>query len=122
MSHGRDEDVVDVIQKVAKFNGKTCTLTLEDLRAAGELTELKRSPDNLEANSSSGPNFLTVIRRQLSVFGGSHWKSLFETRKMTQSTILLTIIWGMTSFLGKNSGRNLHSMLKHSPASHYLCE
>ncbi|KDR66281.1 hypothetical protein GALMADRAFT_232637 [Galerina marginata CBS 339.88] len=78
MGKGRDEDAVEVIQRVAAHNGVTSTLSAEDLSRLGE-----------HIGSSS------VIQRKLSVFDANHVKPLFATRKLAYSTSLLIVLWAL---------------------------
>ena len=92
---GRDQEAVEVIHKIAKFNGKAdrCTITVEDLQKAA-VEESSTSPTQdmgTEANNSEMKR--TVLSRG-SHFSGSHIKALFATRKMAWSTTLLVVIWG----------------------------
>ncbi|KAF9023811.1 MFS general substrate transporter [Hymenopellis radicata] len=69
---GKDAEAVEIIHKIAAYNGKTSSLTLDDLRkAAGELNV------------------------KTSVYGLDHVKALFKTRKMAMSTSLLISLWGV---------------------------
>lgn len=86
MGRGRDAEAVEVVHEVAKRNGKTSYLTLDDLKVAdkGEEEEIDTSAKG-------------AVSRQLSKFSGNHVKSLFATRKLAYSTTLLIILW---AFIG----------------------
>ncbi|KAJ7662191.1 MFS general substrate transporter [Mycena polygramma] len=86
MGTGRDEEAVEVVHKVAAYNGKTSNLTLEDLRSQDKIGEG-------QVDTSVG----AVVQRKLSVFSGNHVKPLFATRKLAYSTSLLIILW---AFIG----------------------
>lgn len=87
MGRGRDEEAVEVIHKVAKYNGTTSSLTIEHLREAGSLYSDDRSTMDTTAKGA--------VKRQLSKLSGNHVKSLFATRKLAYSTSLLIVLWGM---------------------------
>ncbi|KDQ52980.1 hypothetical protein JAAARDRAFT_162203 [Jaapia argillacea MUCL 33604] len=94
MGRGRDEEAVQVVLKVAEYNGTRSNLTLEKLREVGELKgqtdEEKGKGGGVMDTSVRG-----VIRRKLEVFSGHHVKSLFATRKLAWSTSLLIILWAL---------------------------
>ncbi|KAJ8591671.1 MFS general substrate transporter [Rhizopogon salebrosus TDB-379] len=92
MGRGRDEQAVEIIHKVAAYNGKTSNLTLEDLRGAGKLVDAT-SDDDVPMDTS----MLAAVRRKIGMFSGSHVRPLFATRKMAWSTSILIILW---AFIG----------------------
>ncbi|KAG5643720.1 hypothetical protein DXG03_009709 [Asterophora parasitica] len=79
MGRGRDEEAVDVVHKVAEYNGKTSTLTLEDLKRAGTLG----GADDVDTTAKA------AVSRQLQKFDSNHVKNLFATRKLAYSTSFL---------------------------------
>lgn len=88
MGHGRDEDAVEVIHKVAKYNGKVSEFTLEELQAVekiGSGNEGKKIETTVKA----------VLQRKLINFDGNHVKPLFATRRLAWSTSLLIVIWAL---------------------------
>ena len=97
IGRGRDEEAVEVIHKIAKFNGKAdrCTITVRDLQNAVQ-ESIKES--KFPALPSGGEAFNAGKKKWLSSsnshFSGSHVKALFATRKMAWSTSLLIVIWG----------------------------
>lgn len=80
--NGRNSDAVKVIHELAKFNGKTSSLTVEELEA----------PDRASASSYSKEK--NRILSKSSNINTGHIKALFATPKMVWSTSLLTSIWG----------------------------
>lgn len=88
MGRGRDQDAVDVIHKVAEYNGVNSSLTLDQLQRAGQ-TE---GHENLGPNETSA---LASVKRSFSHFNFDHLKALFATRKLAWSTTLLIIIWSL---------------------------
>lgn len=83
---GKDKEAVDVIHQLAKYNGKTTTLTVEELEAPGRVQD----------ESPSGPR--RNILSKASQYDAGHIKALFATPKMAWSTSLLISIWGMVVF------------------------
>jgi len=79
---GRNSDAVKVIHELAKFNGKTSSLTVEELEA----------PDRASAFSFSKEKH--GILSKSSKINTRHIKALFNTPKMAWSTSLLIFIWG----------------------------
>jgi hypothetical protein len=92
MGRGRDAEAVEVIHKVAAYNGVKSSLTLDMLRAA----EGKIGRTDVEGGRQAvmDPSALGVIRRKLETFGWAHITPLFASRKLAWSTSLLIIIWG----------------------------
>lgn len=86
---GRDAEAVDVIHRIAKYNGSTSNLSIDQLSAIEKVPEEEvaehqhRSPKRLLSDS-----FL---------LSGKHIKELFRTKKMAFSTSLLMVLWGMHS-------------------------
>ncbi|KAI8677808.1 MFS domain-containing protein [Fusarium keratoplasticum] len=83
MSKGRDEDAVRVVHKVAQKNGKTSTLTLEDLKAC--------EPDGYVARTDAG----AALKRNLEKVNFSNIRALFITKKLGLSTSLIMAVWGL---------------------------
>ncbi|KAF4982098.1 hypothetical protein FZEAL_2204 [Fusarium zealandicum] len=83
MSKGRDEDAVRVVHTVAKKNGKTSTLTLEDLKAC--------EPEGYVAQTDAG----AALKRYLQKVDFSNIKALFITRKLGLSTGLIMAVWAL---------------------------
>ncbi|KXN82044.1 hypothetical protein AN958_03295 [Leucoagaricus sp. SymC.cos] len=90
MGKGKDEEAVDVVHKVAEYNGKSSSLSVEDLKGVDKDVNEKPSDGKQKAYGSAG----RVLERHLSLFDGNHIKPLFATRKIAISTTLLIILWG----------------------------
>jgi len=95
MGRGRDAEAIEVLKKVAEYNGVTNKLTLEELQRVGVIA----STDIIEAEKGGGvdASVAAVIRRNLEHLRGDHVRSLFATRKLALSTSLLIVIW---AFIG----------------------
>ncbi|KAF4958876.1 hypothetical protein FGADI_2078 [Fusarium gaditjirri] len=83
MSKGRDEEAVRVVHTVAKKNGKTSTLSLEDLKAC--------EPEGYVAQTDTS----AALRRYLEKVDLSHIKALFVTKKLGLSTGLIMAVWAL---------------------------
>ncbi|KIJ64332.1 hypothetical protein HYDPIDRAFT_175668 [Hydnomerulius pinastri MD-312] len=82
---GKDAEAVDVIRKLAEYNGKTSTLTVEELEAPGRI---------YEGDSSPARDRRKILSKD-SKFNAGHIKALFATPKMAWSTSLLIALWGI---------------------------
>ncbi|TFK26926.1 MFS general substrate transporter [Coprinopsis marcescibilis] len=78
MGRGRVEEAVGVVQKVAKFNGASCTLRVEDLKDETEEAEF----------GDDHQGFAYVLQRL---------RSLFACKQAALSTSLLIVIWSVLS-------------------------
>ncbi|TCD65531.1 MFS sugar transporter [Steccherinum ochraceum] len=85
---GRDEEAIGVLQRVAAYNGSTCSLTVDQLVKAGEEALQKAGVDRDETK----PRHVFSKSTNYSV---DHIKALFKTRKMAFSTTLLIALWGI---------------------------
>lgn len=97
MGRGRDEEAVEVVHKVASYNGKTSSLTLDMLRDVKERNH--PSSGNGDPEKTQLPitdtSALGAVRRTLRSFGWDHVTPLFQTRKLALSTSLLIVIWAL---------------------------
>ena len=93
MGRGRDAEAVAVVHRVAKFNGTTSSLTVEELEGAGTLGGL----GDAEAGKGGGhdTSALGAVRRNLSKLSLSHLRALFATRRLALSTSILVAIWAL---------------------------
>ena len=80
---GRDEDAVRVLHEVAKRNGKTISLTVEDLKAC--------EPEGYVAPT----DIATAVKRNLDKYDLQKIKTLFSSRRMGLSTGLMMAIWAL---------------------------
>ncbi|KAF2268123.1 MFS general substrate transporter [Lojkania enalia] len=88
MGKGRDEEAVKIVHEVARRNGKTSSLTLE------ELTQF----DNLGVPASQHHSHAaTAVKRNLEKVNLEHVKPLFATKKLAFSTSVMTLVW---AFIG----------------------
>ncbi|PSR94563.1 hypothetical protein PHLCEN_2v4431 [Hermanssonia centrifuga] len=91
MGRGRDTDAVDIVHKVAAYNGTISGLTVEMLEEAGRLASLvDPTTGNMETSAKA------AALRKLRKFNKGHVSSLFATKKLAYSTFLLIVIWVLT--------------------------
>ncbi|KIJ62126.1 hypothetical protein HYDPIDRAFT_95026 [Hydnomerulius pinastri MD-312] len=91
MGRGRDEEAVEVVHKVAAYNGKTSRLTVEQLKQVEKLGRSTSSEKEVKMDTSAA----AAVKRKLAIFDGSHVKPLFATRKMAYSTSILIVLWAL---------------------------
>lgn len=104
VGEGRDEEVVETLQFIAKKYNRPCSLTLEGMQACG-VTDLGGRRGSVSAHSKRKFSFAEV---------GTHLKGLFATRKMGLSTSLIWFSWvsgGLEAGTGAYGSR--------TPAKHY---
>jgi MFS family permease len=90
MGKGNDAEAVKIVHEVARRNGKTSTLTLEDLERCNDL-----APGGSTAQTQSHAQ--AALKRNLEKIDTRHVKALFATRKLAYSTSLITLVW---AFIG----------------------
>ncbi|KAG9309971.1 MFS general substrate transporter [Chiua virens] len=90
MGRGKDEAAVEIIHKVAAYNGKTSSLTVEQLKGPEGLA--RDSPERVAVMDVSA---MGAVRRKVAIFDSSHVKPLFATRKLAYSTSLLIVLWAL---------------------------
>lgn len=84
VAQGRDEEAIKVLEHIARRNGKTITLKLEDLQAVSGAT-----------TSNPAPNLSTSVRNVFSGMSLSHIRPLFSSRRLAINTTLIIVIWGL---------------------------
>ena len=94
MGRGRDAEAIEVLNKVAVYNGSTNRLTLEQLQKTGVIAGTE---GEAEKGGAVDASVAAVIRRNLEHLKGDHVKALFATRKLALSTSILIILW---AFIG----------------------
>ena len=80
---GKDEEAVAVIHRVAEYNGKTSSLTVDQLTSLGSIYD--------QAGADRGSRWSLS---RTSDFTLDHIRALFRTAKVAYSTSLLISIWG----------------------------
>lgn len=84
VGEGRDADVVETLQWIAKTYNRTCSLTLERMQACGVTDVHSGRRGSVSAHGKSKFSFSEL---------GSHFKGLFATRRMGLSTSLIWFSW-----------------------------
>lgn len=85
MGKGDDAGAVAIVHEVARRNGKTSTLTLDDLQACNVPTStVEVSGPATQHNGASA-----AVKRNLQKLDASHVKALFATKKLAYSTFLM---------------------------------
>lgn len=83
-----------MVHKLAKHNGKTSTLTIEQLRAVEDDVAGGSKNRDAEKGAKMDTSAMAAVRRRLRQFNMDHVKALFATRKLAWSTSLLITLWG----------------------------
>ncbi|KAL6308820.1 MFS general substrate transporter [Sparassis latifolia] len=84
VGRGRDAEAVAVVHRIAQFNGRVSSLTVEQLELAGEKAGAGEC-------AAGGRKLLS----QSSMFSMGHIKALFVTPRLAWSTSLLIALWGI---------------------------
>lgn len=95
MGRGRDKEAVDVIHRVAKYNGTTSTLTVESLEEAAAAAAGRWAGEDASVVVDMDTSARGAIRRRLTKLNSAHVKSLFATKKLAYSTSLLIVTWAL---------------------------
>lgn len=90
MGKGKDEEAVRIVHEVARRNGKTSSLTIEDLQVC-ETLAVAGTPAQVQTTAAA------AVKRNLQKVDASHIKALFATKKLAFSTSLITLVW---AFIG----------------------
>lgn len=91
MGKGNDAEAVRIVHEVARRNGKTSPLTLEDLQACEQVAGTGGVTAQVKTTASA------AVKRNLQKVDASHVKALFATKKLAFSTGVITLIW---AFIG----------------------
>lgn len=96
VARGEDQKAIETLQKIARINGKTIDLTLEDLRDIDN----KYTSNGIEGTKgSSSPSIsksrLRVVEAKLERYNFNHLRSIFGSRKVAISSILVIFSWAV---------------------------
>ena len=100
MGRGKDAEAVEIVHKVARYNGVTSNLTVEVLERVGKYGG--------EVGSGVDTSALGAIKRKVSMFSGDHVRALFATRKLAWNASVLIVLWGTFSFSSMTGCRYSH--------------
>jgi hypothetical protein len=89
IGQGREDEAVEVVQAVAKHNGKVSPLNIGHLRACE--VELSSTPKETHQDTSKK----IIIKRTIGKFSLDHIKALFATPRLAYSTTLVVLLWGI---------------------------
>ena len=102
MGRGRDEEAVEVIHAIAKYNGKASSLTAKMLKEceihAIEPLDAEKESHDVKAQSMD-TNMRAAFMRKLRMMS-DHIKALFSTKKLAYSTSLLIVSWAFIGLAG----------------------
>ena len=87
MGKGRDEEAVRVVHEVARRNGKTSPLTIEDLKAC----------EAVAGGVQQQVDAAAILKRKMEKLNLTHLRALFATKKLAYSTTLIMTVW---AFIG----------------------
>ncbi|KAG8681121.1 hypothetical protein FRC08_015825, partial [Ceratobasidium sp. 394] len=87
LAKGRDQEALEVLQHVAKRNGRTISLTLEQFE---EINRLGPKIGNPTERSN-----IKILKNAFTSFDMSHIKPLFSTSKLALNTSLTIACWGL---------------------------
>lgn len=85
MGKGNDEEAVRIVHEVARRNGKTSSLTIEDLKACEPAVGVVHT------------DAAAAIKRNLEKLNLTHVRALFATKKLAFSTGMIMLVW---AFIG----------------------
>lgn len=85
MGKGRDDEAVRIVHEVARRNGKTSSLTIEDLKAC----------EILGNGGAQRTDATAAIKRNLEKLSSKHVRSLFATKQLAFSTAMIMLIWAL---------------------------
>lgn len=100
MSKGNDEKAVEIVHEVARRNGKTTTLTVDELKACEILAIGDSTAPVVKTVATSN---VAAVKRQLEKFNLTHVRALFATRKLAISTGMIMGIWGIPPTLTRTT-------------------
>ncbi|KAF8556497.1 MFS general substrate transporter [Imleria badia] len=85
VAQGRDEEAIAVLEHIARRNGTTMSLKVEDLhRISGS-----------KVSSTAPTSWRDSLRRSFTDVSLSHVKPLFSTGRLALNTSLIILIWGL---------------------------
>ncbi|KAM5543414.1 hypothetical protein V8D89_002665 [Ganoderma adspersum] len=104
MGRGRDDEAVEVIHALAKYNGKTSCLTAEMLKecekyAIEGLGAERESQEDVKAQPMATSTRVAFMRK-LRMMNSDHIRALFATKKIAYSTSLLIVLWAFIGLAG----------------------
>ena len=86
MGKGNDEKAIEIVREVARRNGKTTQLTIDDLKACESLGGGVGGGVDTTASAA--------VKRNLEKLNLTHVRALFQTKQLAISTSLIMAVWG----------------------------
>ena len=94
MGRGKDEQAIESVHYIAAYNGKTSTISVEDLRHAARVAGASKQ-DDLRAEPEMDTSAKAAVKRTVEKFNLEHVKALFATPRLAYSSTLVIIIWAL---------------------------
>ncbi|KAJ3838481.1 MFS general substrate transporter [Lentinula raphanica] len=85
LGKGQDLEAIKVLQHIASVNGRTISLTVEDLQKASGNQDAVSSPMTTAQ----------LIKQSFSSFSLSHVEPLFSTKRLAINTTITILLWGL---------------------------
>ncbi|KAJ3769769.1 MFS general substrate transporter [Lentinula raphanica] len=85
LGKGQDLEAIKVLQHIAHVNGRTISLTVEDLQKASGNQDAVSSPMTTAQ----------LIKQSFSSFSLSHVEPLFSTKRLAINTTITILLWGL---------------------------
>jgi MFS family permease len=94
-SIGKDHEAVEVIHKMAKRNGKTVELTVDDLyrAAAPHLTADEKLAQENDRSATTKFSTWELVKNSFDNLSADHVTALFSTKRLAWSTTLITFCY-----------------------------
>ncbi|KIW64156.1 hypothetical protein PV04_09110 [Phialophora macrospora] len=93
LGRGRDAEAVEVLRKVAAYNGTTTWLTVDHFRAIDE--RFAAAAADADVALATETTNAATLRRAVEAFRPDKIMAVFGTKKGAISTILLILIWSL---------------------------
>jgi TfoX/Sxy family transcriptional regulator of competence genes len=130
LSKGLDDEAVEAVNYIARFNKKPETLTMEMFWAIDQKLETSSDPNHRPlrkcTKSISLANYTGKTARKLKSYTARSYRRLFTGRKMIQHTTMIFLIWltvgvayplyfaFITSYLETKSSYSVNPSLNHT--------
>lgn len=98
LSKGRDAEAVDVVNYIARYNGKPETLSLDMLMAIDDIHpgHIVKPREATVSQAATGPkrrSYKAIIKDNFKDFSPHSYRKLFAGRKMAQHSSVSFLIW-----------------------------
>ncbi|KAL4897485.1 sugar transporter [Aspergillus ambiguus] len=96
MGKGRPSEAVAVVHEIARRNGTTSTLTIDQLHELLPAESHRSTAPATHRRAYGGLSLTDHLRLLLEPLNLTHVQALFATRRLARTTTLLITIWGLT--------------------------